>query len=76
MLARASAFCLLGTASSHTADEALYGEDSSAHLVWARALLIGLIVKRQVNTKNEHFDRPGSESYMKSGLVDCLYALK
>jgi hypothetical protein len=32
-------------------------------------LLIGLIVKRQVNTKSEHFDRPGSESYMKSGLV-------
>jgi hypothetical protein len=31
-------------------------------------LLIGLIVKRQVNTKSEHFDRPGSESYMKSGL--------
>jgi hypothetical protein len=26
-------------------------------------------VKRQVNTKSEHFDRPGSESYMKSGLV-------
>jgi hypothetical protein len=23
----------------------------------------------QVNTKSEHFDRPGSESYMKSGLT-------
>jgi hypothetical protein len=23
-------------------------------------------VKRQVNTKSEHFDRPGSESYLKS----------
>jgi hypothetical protein len=34
-----------------------------AQLIW-----YGLIVKRQVNTKSEHFDRPGSESYMKSGF--------